>query len=334
MQSARSLCLFVAILAAMSLLLGTQASHAATFYVATYGNDANAGTEALPFRTIQRGARALSAGDTLIVRGGTYPETLIWVIPSGTSWNQPVTVQAAPGETVVLQGTAPTDVAVVDIADNSQYIILDGFILDANNIAWWAFGIGNASYIRVMNCEMKNARYSGMEVGGHSHEFSNLDVHDNGSSHFDHGIYITSSNTIVEHSRFYRNVGYGVHNYSTVREVNNNTFNANMAYNNGSGGFWVGMGNGHTVSNNIIWENGHGLILSTQNSKVYGNTIYNNFGTPRDAGIGIVILSNDNGVEITANTVYGNIGGAIIGVTYATVRDNFFDTVFQSVNTD
>ena len=109
MQSARSLCPFVAILAVMSMLLSTQASHAATFYVATYGDDANAGTEELPFQTIQRGAWALSAGDTLIVRGGTYLETLFWVIPSGTSWSQPVTVQAAPGETVVLQATAPTD---------------------------------------------------------------------------------------------------------------------------------------------------------------------------------------------------------------------------------
>jgi hypothetical protein len=318
MQSTRSLCPFVAILAVMSMLLSTQVSHAATFYVATYGNDANAGTEESPFQTIQRGAWALSTGDTLIVREGTYLESLYYV-PSGTSWSEPVTVQAAPGETVVLQATAPID-AVVGF--DGQYIILDGFILDANNIAGWAFSLGDASYIRVMNCEMKNARYSGMGVGGHGHEFSNLDVHDNGSSLYDHGIYITSSNTRVEHSRFYRNVGYGVHNYSTVIEVNNNTFNANTTYNNGSGGFWVGMGNGHTVSNNIIWGNEYGLILYTQNSKVYGNTIYNN------SEVGIAILfSNDHGVEITANTVYGNAGGAIEGVTYATVRDNFFDTV-------
>ena len=78
MQNARRLCPFVAILAVMSMLLSTQASHAATFYVATYGDDANAGTEELPFQTIQRGAWALSAGDTLIVRGGTYLESLYY----------------------------------------------------------------------------------------------------------------------------------------------------------------------------------------------------------------------------------------------------------------
>jgi parallel beta-helix repeat protein len=319
MQSARSLCSFVAILAVMSLLLGIQASHAATFYVATYGDDANAGTEGLPFQTIQRGARALRAGDTLIVKGGTYPETLLWAIPSGTSWSQPVTVQAAPGETVVLQPTVQVD-GVVDFQDNSQYIILDGFILDGNHLATNAFGIGAASHIRVSNCEMKNALYNGMLVYGRNHEFSNLDVHDNGIGH---GLYLTASQTRVESSRFYNHSRYGIHAYGGG--VDDNIFDSNLTYDNTSGGIWVGTGVRNTVSNNTIWDNGHGLILESPGSTVYNNIIYNSYGTPHDSGIGITILGSDLGVEITNNTIYGNAGGAIVGVTYATVRDNFFD---------
>ena len=52
MQSARRLCLLIAILAVLSIVWRTEASHAATFYVATYGDDADAGTEELPFQTI------------------------------------------------------------------------------------------------------------------------------------------------------------------------------------------------------------------------------------------------------------------------------------------
>jgi parallel beta-helix repeat protein len=330
MQSTRSLCPFVAILAVMSLLLSIQVSHAATFYVATYGDDANPGTVESPFQTIQRGAWALSAGDTLIVQGGTYLESLFY-ISSGTSWSQPVTVQAAPGETVVLQATAPTD-AIVDFGDG-QYIILNGFILDANHIATFAFGTGTGSrHIRVMNCEIKNARFSGMSVYGQSHEFSNLDVHDNGTNSFDHGLYMQSSQTRVESSRFYNHDGYGIHAFGGNGD--DNIFDSNLTYGNTSGGMWVGNGVRNTISNNTIWDNGYGLILASPGSTVDNNTIYNNYGTSRDTGIGIVILGSDWGVTITNNTVYGNAGGAIAGVTYATVEANFFDTVPQSVNTE
>src|SRR5262245_35565739 len=145
MQSVRRLCLLSAILTVLSVVGGTQASHAGTFYVATDGDDTNAGTEGSPFQTIRRGAQALRAGDTLIVQGGTYSEGSDHiVIPSGASSSQPVTVQAASGETVVLQATERTD-TIVYFENSSQYITLDGFSLDANHLATWALAIGDAS---------------------------------------------------------------------------------------------------------------------------------------------------------------------------------------------
>ncbi len=45
---------------------------AAEFFVAPNGDDANAGTEAKPFATIQRAQQAVAAGDVVNVRGGTY----------------------------------------------------------------------------------------------------------------------------------------------------------------------------------------------------------------------------------------------------------------------
>ncbi len=322
MQSARRLCLLIAILAVLSVGWGTQASHADTFYVATYGDDANAGTEKSPFQTILKGVRTLTAGDTLTVKEGTYTDSLLDVIPSGTSQSQPVTVQAAPGETVVIQATTMTN-GIVHFGDGRQYIIFEGFTLDGNNLAAFVVSIGDASSITVRHCEIKNSRNSGMLVFGHSHEFSNLDVHDNGDDSFDHGLYITSSQTRVESSSFHNHRGYGIHAFGG--EGDDNIFDSNLIHDNTTGGIVVANGERNTVSNNTIWNNGNGLLLISPGSTVDNNTIFDNFGTSRDRGIGIVILGSDEGVEITHNTIFGNADGAIFGVTSATVRDNSFD---------
>ena len=44
------------------------------FYVAPPGSDSNPGTEAQPWKTIQKAANALIAGDTVYIKAGTYRE--------------------------------------------------------------------------------------------------------------------------------------------------------------------------------------------------------------------------------------------------------------------
>ena len=75
-----------------------------TYFVAPNGNDNSPGTEAKPFKTIQRGAKALSAGDTLLVKAGTYVEQ-ISVSDSGTK-NNPITIKAYKEDDVLIDGKA------------------------------------------------------------------------------------------------------------------------------------------------------------------------------------------------------------------------------------
>ncbi len=71
-------------------------AHATTYYIAVNGNDAAVGTQSHPFKTIQRGADAARAGDTVLVTPGIYYERAINIRNGGTR-AAPVTIRAAGG---------------------------------------------------------------------------------------------------------------------------------------------------------------------------------------------------------------------------------------------
>ena len=65
-------------------------------------SDGGPATETEPLCTISEGADRAVAGDTVLVFGGTYSET-VEVANSGTS-TAPIVIEAAPDETVTVQG--------------------------------------------------------------------------------------------------------------------------------------------------------------------------------------------------------------------------------------
>lgn len=87
-------------------VLFTCPTFATDYYVATDGNDSNAGTIGTPFATIQKAAGSMSAGDTCYIRAGTYHEEVVIDAnyPDGNDTN-PITFIAYSSETVTLDGT-------------------------------------------------------------------------------------------------------------------------------------------------------------------------------------------------------------------------------------
>jgi hypothetical protein len=66
------------------------------------GHDANDGSIAKPWKTMQHGVRRLEPGDRLYLRGGIYYET-VYLSQSGTA-ESPIAIAAYPGELPVLDG--------------------------------------------------------------------------------------------------------------------------------------------------------------------------------------------------------------------------------------
>lgn len=67
-------------------------------------SDQNAGTESLPFRTINRAAQVLEPGERVVIHAGTYRER-VRPARGGTGPDRMIGYEAAPGATVVLRGS-------------------------------------------------------------------------------------------------------------------------------------------------------------------------------------------------------------------------------------
>ena len=93
--------ILIAFLTALTIVTAIQA---AEFQVAINGNDANAGTSAAPFRTIQHAADLAQPGDVITVHQGVYRER-ISPPRGGESDTKRIVYQAAPGEKVEIKGS-------------------------------------------------------------------------------------------------------------------------------------------------------------------------------------------------------------------------------------
>jgi len=304
-------------LALLGSLVSAQKGEAGTYYVATDGSDSNPGTEEQPFQTLGRGVGELRPGDTLYVKNGTYTgSSQLAGIPSGASRDNPITIAAYPGHSPVI--VAEQDNHVLYFSNN-RYIIIDGFVIDGSNAI---HGIrihegsgGIADHIRIQNSEILYASDSGIVVtpGSDGNEFINLQVHDNGIKDSGHGIYISSSNNIVEDCSVHDNKGWGIHVYTvTSAEVNDNIVRNNEIYNNGRSGRGPGIifshGSGNQAYNNDIWGNIGGIQIDYGASDTYisSNTIHNN------TEYGIYIGMGSINARIEFNSIYDNNGPSII----------------------
>ncbi|GEM_PF-547085 len=124
-------------------------------YVSTSGNNANPGSEAHPWLTVQYGLDHIFSGDTLIIMAGVYNEKVI-VPVSG------VLIKNYPNQNAILDGTGLTySDAIMEITDQSD-ITIQGLEI-ANNVQLDAQGIlisGNCQNITIKNNKIHDIYFS------------------------------------------------------------------------------------------------------------------------------------------------------------------------------
>lgn len=133
---------------------------ATTYYVSPSGSDANAGSLSAPFATLPKAVSAVSAGDTIFLRGGSHPySSTITIDKAGTS-SAPIKVLAFPGEKPVLDfSTQP-------------YGAANRGIIVTTTASWWQF----------TDLEIMHAGDNGVKVEGSHLRFERCVFHHNGDT--------------------------------------------------------------------------------------------------------------------------------------------------------
>ncbi len=83
----------------------TLAATGPTYYLSPTGNDANPGSQSAPWRTIQKAANTVVAGDTVVLLNGSYEEPTVSFSRSGTS-SKPITFVAQNKWQAILSSTS------------------------------------------------------------------------------------------------------------------------------------------------------------------------------------------------------------------------------------
>jgi len=122
---------------------------ATTYYMHAYGSDRWPGTETQPWASLQRAADVAIAGDTVIIKAGTY--TLLQGVALANKG--PITFRAYPGHVPILKFTG-ADTYAIGIGDNADHITIDGLTLVwATNSNGNVVGIGG-EYATIKNCHI------------------------------------------------------------------------------------------------------------------------------------------------------------------------------------
>ncbi|MDD5053157.1 MAG: T9SS type A sorting domain-containing protein [Sulfuricurvum sp.] len=278
MKSIHSICM----LTFSIIVLNISSVNGQNFYVSITGVDSNPGTEALPWRTVSKAARTLTAGQTVYIHGGIYNEN-VTVSNSGTAGNY-ITFKAYPNETPIIDGTGK------------------------GTGSWALFSIYSKNYINVSGLRLQNG---GMGINATG---NNLIIENNYIYNFSNpGITLSlCSNSVVRGNTADRTVYTSWGECITFNQCEyldvcfNEVKNGSTTNNAGGEGIDVKSSKHVRVYGNVV----HDLPLKNSiyidsydgldyDIQVFNNKVYNNM-------LGI-ILSSEKGNDMEKVWVFNNI---------------------------
>jgi len=174
---------------AAGLFLSITAS-ANTFYVSTTGADTNPGSLAQPWRTIQKAVDTIAAGDTIIVKPGSFAGCRIG--KSGTAGGV-CTLMAETQGTVIINSLSPANrhqslIEIENFNSTIRYWVIDG--LECASAQRYGIDLRDTDFITVQNCKSHNSGLTGIFLAFCYHPLiQNNESYSNG----EHGIYQSNS---------------------------------------------------------------------------------------------------------------------------------------------
>lgn len=337
------------------------AAHAATYEVSPSGSDSNPGTAAAPWKTLQKAANTVHAGDTVLVNDGTY-----------VGFRQRTSGTAASRITFKSKnkwGAKVTSMGPLGDVDNicvlsASYVTIDGFESTTSaraGIGVRTMGDDTGADTRddiVQNCY---CHHNGLPSGGaHDGIFTGFALNFSAlnnvcSNNGEHGIYVSNSadNPIVRGNTCSSNRACGIQLNADLSTgdgdqdglISNFLIEDNILTGNGTaGGSAINLDgdiNG-IVRNNLIYNNlSTGIALygidgaqASNHDVVVNNTIYNPSANRAalliadDANNNVAfnnILISHNGIEIDAATGFQhdyNVVSSFDGGAYSAHETN------------
>lgn len=276
-----------------------------TFYVsASNGNDNNNGSVTAPWKTIQKAVNSIQAGDTVIVRGGTYKEK-VTLKTSGTA-DAYITFKNYEGETPIIDGTGQS--ASSDdysngliLISNKNCIKISGFHVTNYTVknSYVPAGIrvtGSSKNIEIRDCKVYGIKttYSGSNEDRNAHAIA---VHGtNGSSSLD--------GLVIDHCEVYGCILGQSESIVLNGNVTNFRVTNNMVHDNDNIGIdfigYEGTASSNDYARNGICSGNQVWNISSSNNNTYEDACAD--GIYVDGGTNIVIENNkvwssDIGIE-------------------------------------
>jgi parallel beta-helix repeat protein len=212
--------------------------------------------------TINAAIACMSAGDTIEIRSGTYPEFLgqhgpAGYPPSGSSWSSPTAIKAYRDESVRIRPSGNHSVLTIFDSSN-QYLVFDTLIFDGANLTRdglfvpQIITVGNGSHIRLIRSEIVNmpGGYGSIWSDGTDYQIlynifhesypDPAGYHDGGrkcgqSSCWGYPIYFGGSGSRIEGNTFYNFPSWGIHMYGDDKSrISNNNVKGNIFFNFGN----------------------------------------------------------------------------------------------------
>jgi len=290
-------------------------------YVSPQGSDSNPGTASAPYRTIQHALGQAKAGQTVLVKAGTYKE-LVDIPSSGTS-NAWITLRAYPGDKVTIDGaglSSPDWWKGVISVDDVSFVRVQGFRVKSS--AGFGIIVNRSTNVEILSNQSYDTKRSGVGVWKSTVvlvDKNDIELAVNGGDQ--ECISVSESDQVVVTNNHVRNDGAGTAGGEGI-DVKDGSSNVvvrgNHVHDLDELGIYVDSWDSHThdivVERNLVHDcAGYGIAVSAERGGLVENVLIRNNITYRNTYMGIVVSDWDQGyphpmknIRIINNTCVDN----------------------------